>query len=297
MNVTDRAMRWMLARCVGRESLERLIRRAANLAQIDLLRVAYQSIGVLNYETHVASGEQFLIARILPRLMGGDKPVILDVGANIGEVSLALCRAFPAARVWAFEPNPVTFGVLEQRLEGTGVACRRMALGAAAGEATLHCYAGDRTSGHASMYAGVFGLYGNYGVRGADQLTTFAIAVTTIDAFCREHEIVHIDFLKIDVEGHELAVLRGASGTLADRRIGAIQFEFNECNVLSRVFLRDFYALLPGYRLFRLNTSGLVPLTGYRARNEIFQYQNLLAVRAEFADRVDEFATDRGEGA
>ena len=54
----------------------------------------------------------------------------------------------------------------------------------------------------------------------------------------------------------------------------------DQMNVAARVFLRDFYDLLSDYRFFRLDTRRLIPLGPYQPRNEIFQFQNLLAVRA-----------------
>lgn len=56
--------------------------------------------------------------------------------------------------------------------------------------------------------------------------------------------ISYVDLLKIDVEGNELKVFQGAEKSLAEGRIGAIQIEFNECAIDSRIFLRDFWNLL-----------------------------------------------------
>lgn len=47
------------------------------------------------------------------------------------------------------------------------------------------------------------------------------VAVTTVDAFCAEHEVEEIDFSKIDAEGADLAVLQGAARMLGDGKIGA----------------------------------------------------------------------------
>jgi hypothetical protein len=56
-------------------------------------------------------------------------------------------------------------------------------------------------------------------------------------------------------------------------------------NVLSRVFLKDFYELLSGsYRIYRLHKNALFPLRVYHAHNEIFVWQNLVAVHQSIAD-------------
>ena len=90
-------------------------------------------------------------------------------------------------------------------------------------------------------------------------------------------------FLKIDVEGFELEVLRGAQRMLSEGRIVAIQFEFNEMNVVGRVFVGDFFHLLgPTYTLYRLLPHGLMPIIGQNHWwNEQFIYQNLFALSSQ----------------
>ena len=61
-----------------------------------------------------------------------------------------------------------------------------------------------------------------------------------------------------------------------------IQFEFGECDIFSRVFLRDFYDVLADYHIYRLDSDRLIPLFEYEAANEIFRYQNFIAVRKNF---------------
>jgi len=65
---------------------------------------------------------------------------------------------------------------------------------------------------------------------------------------------------------------------IAENKIKLLQFEFNEMNIISRVFLKDFYSLLRGFDFFRLDTQRLIPLPNYDATNEIFKFQNILAI-------------------
>jgi hypothetical protein len=107
--------------------------------------------------------------------------------------------------------------------------------------------------------------------------------MTTVDRFCKEKGLAAIDLLKIDTEGCELQVLKGASEMLSGGRVKVIQFEFGECNVFSRVFLRDFYEVLPGFRMYRLDSNGLIPLPSYESTNEIFRFQNIIAISKNIA--------------
>jgi hypothetical protein len=89
---------------------------------------------------------------------------------------------------------------------------------------------------------------------------------------------VIIDFLKIDTEGHELAVLKGAKNLIAQQKIQLIQFEFNEMNVVSRTYMRDFVELLSNYQLHRVVPDGYFPLNNCVQDIEIFGFQNILAI-------------------
>ena len=84
--------------------------------------------------------------------------------------------------------------------------------------------------------------------------------------------------LKIDTEGHEFAVLRGASNLLKTGRIDVIHFEFNEMNVVSRVFFKDIWDFLPNYDFYRMLPDGLAQIKNYSpVFCEIFAYQNIVA--------------------
>jgi Methyltransferase FkbM domain len=117
-------------------------------------------------------------------------------------------------------------------------------------------------------------------------LRTFIVDMTTLDDFCSGAKIDNIDFLKIDVEGGEFDVLLGAQEMIARRSIAIIHFEFNSMNIFTKHFLRDFDALLPGYRLYRVCPTTLLELARLPVVcQEIFGYQNILAIRE---DRVPE---------
>jgi hypothetical protein len=73
-------------------------------------------------------------------------------------------------------------------------------------------------------------------------------------------------------------VLHGAEGLLKTGRIKIIQFEFNEMNLVSRVFMRDFVELLQDYKFFRLLPSGMLSLSYTPLTSELFAYQNIIAI-------------------
>jgi len=101
-----------------------------------------------------------------------------------------------------------------------------------------------------------------------------------LDSLCSELRIDRIDLLKLDVEGHELDVLKGAEEMLHRGAIRTIAFEFGGCNIDSRTFFQDFwYRLAPlGYNVGRILPSGRVlPIPKYSEALETFTTTNYLA--------------------
>lgn len=140
--------------------------------------------------------------------------------------------------------------------------------------AAIYDYQGDSGSEHASMYKGVI----EHLHKGKAE--EVAIALTTIDEFVAKHDISKIALLKIDTEGHELSVLKGARQTIASGMAEVIQLEFNEMNIISRTFFKDIVDVLPGYDFYRMLPDGLKALGPYNSTNyEIFSFQNIVALK------------------
>jgi FkbM family methyltransferase len=228
-------------------------------------------LGVGNAGNDRDSGEAWLLAAMGHRLRGR-KPIVVDVGGHHGDWAEALLAVCPDADLYTYEPHPSTFARLSQRLKGRVKGHYRLALGAKAGTVKLWDYPGAGSE-HASLHQGVFSEVHQKKARAVQ------IQIRSLDFEMARLRLPRVDFLKIDTEGHELSVLQGARRALAERRIGAIQFEFNAMNVVSRVFFADFLRALPGWTFYRLLPGGLLPLAGLGpAQTEIFGYQNLLAL-------------------
>jgi len=74
----------------------------------------------------------------------------------------------------------------------------------------------------------------------------------------------------------------GAIELIKNNKIDVIHFEFNEMNVYSRVFFRDFHELLVNYNFYRMLPDGLVFLGDYNPiYQEIFAYQNIVVIRKD----------------
>ena len=216
-------------------------------------------------------GEEKLLRRLAPTLAG---QVVLDVGANSGDYSRFVAQVAPTARILAFEPHPRTFATLSARVPREAVEPLNIALGDREGRLQLHDFAASDGSTQASLSLESVRLYG-------EGTVSHDVTCTTLDAFMAERGIERIAYLKIDTEGHDLAVLRGAARALRERRLDAIQFEFISANIATGVRMRDFFDVLGGYRIHRLCLNGaLMPLDYDVRRTEIYVNQNLVALRA-----------------
>jgi len=236
-------------------------------------KLSLTGMGIRNYENDYLSGEKAFIRYLLEhgRLRDG---VILDVGANIGHYSIMLRQNHIRLPIYAFEPHPAAFRLLEQAAREHAFMAIPEGAGDMASVATIYDYSGNGGSEHASMYREVI----EHLHRGQAQGSS--ILLTTIDDFVERNQIDHIALLKIDTEGHELPVLKGAQHTLANGLAEVIQIEFNEMNVISRTFFKDLVEILPGYDFYRLLPDGLQPLGAYNTLHyEIFAFQNIVALR------------------
>ena len=247
-----------------------------SLLEVDLLSIAYQKIGILNYGDMHISGEVFALNYIAKKYIKKEKCVLFDVGANRGEYSKLLREVFPKANVYAFEPFPASHRSLERNVAEYGINIINAGLGSTSAKLKMYNFGEDEQGDPGTIYKSALSDLYN-----ARNIVEVQIDIKTLDAFCECQKIEFIDFLKIDVEGHELAVLQGAKTMIKNNKIDFIQFEFNELNIISRVFLKDFYEILPGYNLYRIKNDSLVPMLEYKSINEIFKYQNILAIRKE----------------
>ena len=256
-----------------------LVKKTADACNLDLLSLAYATIGVLNYRNEIESGEYYLVSRWLQQFLevnAIDQPCFFDVGANVGNYSKIIASLYPAAKIYAFEPNPFTFKQLQTLSpKSPNILTFNTGLGAIVGNIELFCRQDNVSSSHATLYKDV--LTKAHGYTDVQRLT---VPMNTLDDFCHQNYIDRIDFLKIDTEGHELKVLQGAKNALNTGIVRSIQFEFNEMNIYSRVFLRDFFEILSDFNLYRLLPTSLLPIQ-YNSRHEIFLFQNFLAVRKD----------------
>jgi FkbM family methyltransferase len=145
------------------------------------------------------------------RRLISDAKIIFDVGANVGQTAKTYRRLFPQAEIWSFEPFPASFEALRRSVLDQRFYPQPLALS-------------DRITS-AALNIGAVSITNSLLRRQSDTGETVEIQTDTIDHFCSEHGISNIDILKVDVEGAEDRVFRGARSLFARQAIRSVFVE------------------------------------------------------------------------
>jgi FkbM family methyltransferase len=188
--------------------------------------------------TKLEDSETTLISEVL----SGAEGLIVDVGANIGFLSLIYRAIAPEAQVIAIEPSPKNLSYLYINVEPHGIQVLPFAVGSNSGTAVL--FEDSLTGQNSSLVQDFKVLAANAkraGIR--PEVVKVSVEMMTLDGLL---ESAHrpVIFIKIDVEGFELQALEGASYLLASER-PIIQVEVQRDVAATLSLLRD-----AGYQIF-----------------------------------------------
>ena len=240
-----------------------------------------KGMGILNYKSEELSGEKhFLEKHLHTHANPGD--IIVDVGANRGQFARLALKSSPLVSVIAFEPHPKACQNFDNNMRGLEDRCTLIRKGASHtnGEAYIYDYSNNPGSEHATMTKDVIEKLNGSGCSEKTQIN-----LTTLDLELQRIK-EKIRLIKIDTEGHELSVIRGAQATINRHRPSAIIIEFNEMNALSGTHYHEIQgAIGSNYRPYRLLPGGaLLSLSLERPLwTEIYAYQNLVFLLDEQA--------------
>jgi FkbM family methyltransferase len=231
------------------------------LAQIGML-----GLGVDVGSEFETNGEQWFSRRLFGAIPGA---VCADVGANVGEYT-ATALAMNASHVFAFEPSPAIFDVLKSQFgDDSRVTLLKTAIGEETGEVSFYVPI-NNASTFASRDVAITPIASSTSQK-------ITVLLTTLDQIS-EKEKVAFDVVKIDVEGFELEVLKGAQRMLRSKPPKVIQFEFNTHHGKRRQTMQDFADALPDFKMFRLASRSLRPIDLGHHFSTIYAYQNIICI-------------------
>ncbi len=185
-----------------------------------LKKIIKKSYYFLRQETPITYSK--ISKDLLRACVGKDDPIILDIGCNDGSHTLWFFSIFKNPKVYCFEPDPRAIKRFKEKVGNhTNVQLFEMVLSAHCGETVFHQSGGchkqradwdlsgsiRKPKDHLHVYPWV--TFGQ----------TIMIKTDTLDAWCNEHGIEHIDFIWMDVQGAEVDVFRGGQETLKRTRV------------------------------------------------------------------------------
>jgi len=203
------------------------------------------------------------------------KRVIFDIGANIGGYSKIIEEKGLEYGVdfdlHLFEPTKSCFAVLNDSFEPGNVTLNNF--GASDKSETATIFLDKEGSSLASLYPRNLESYGLKLDRREE------VKLRRLDGYIEEKEIKHIDFVKIDIEGHELRAFEGFGDYLDGGFIDYIQFEYGGANLDSHLSLMDLYQFLSerGFVVAKVMPKGL-DIRKYAPYMDNFQYSNYMAI-------------------
>jgi len=213
------------------------------------------------------NGELHFMQQELPKCK-----TVFDIGANIGDWAKISQQINPKLNLHCFEPSISTFQHLLSNHFSSNVICNNFGFSSKSGKACLHSF------GAGSALNSLYKRQGleDYGI--SQQQVTETVELKTVDEYCKANGLqkIGIDFCKIDVEGHELEVFKGAKEMLREKAISIIQFEYGGCNIDSRVLLKDIFEFFEqfDYTFYKIFPKKLEQVSRYSQLFENFQYQN-----------------------
>ena len=225
------------------------------------------------------TGVLLQLTRVYEAIGQGESVVSVDAGAYIGVISLAMFRFGPSDHVvHSFEADEINYSRLIENVSDVSngsIVVHRRAVSDFVGEAEFVRNQDPGTNSLGEAESGV-----------ASTSVVSTVSVTTLDSFAREQKIDRIDVLKIDVEGADVEVLRGASGLLGEGQIRVVVVEIP----LTAERRAEMNALLAGhgFALFYIvrNSDELIPASEADFVASTRAPLNMLALGSELAVRL-----------
>lgn len=178
-----------------------------------------------------------------------DKDIIFDIGARMGEWTKYALEFNENIYIHCFEPSNYSFKLLLKNNFPIKVICNNFGLSSKKKEKEL--YSIKKGSGLNSLYQRKIFIE-RTSIN--SELHKEIISLNTLENYCKQKNIEHINFLKVDVEGHEYEVLKGGKKIFENSQVNIIQFEYGGCYIDAHIFLEEIFDLFEGlnYNFYKI---------------------------------------------
>lgn len=186
-------------------------------------QVVRRMIRALGFDLHHFNPSSDSSHEIYQLLRSEIRPVIFDVGAHHGETASAFSNLFPSADLYCFEQFEESFFELKKNSSNYPTATlEQIGLSDNSGRHEFHSNANSATNSLLQLENRAADIWAN---RSLVPITKVACNFLTLDKYLEEKNIKQIDLLKIDVQGAELKVLKGAKSAFETNRIRNVYME------------------------------------------------------------------------
>ena len=244
--------------------------------------------GRLDFPNGLIENGETLVQRSALKVKEKKQFIVIDCGANKGEWTHLLYDEFVSNAIheqslviYSFEPSSYTYHKL---LTTTKNINKSSNVDTFAINKALSDYEGQAKLNIVHPGAGVNSL-----VEIKDDLASEKeqVELTTLDIFTKKENISYIDLLKIDAEGHDPVVIKGAHDLISKQNIGIIQFEYNWRWIYGNHFLYDIFKSLTNnnYYIGKVTPSGIQFYKEYNVELENFTEGNYIACLHQYIDK------------
>jgi FkbM family methyltransferase len=191
---------------------------------------------------------------------------IFDVGANIGQSAKHYRKQCKSATIYSFEPVNSTYQELFKNTRHLNINCFNIALGNESGQKQMNVSKEDQFCVSNTIVSGVSDLRhptdidenlieeskASKTMNLNHSITSENIKIETLNNFVSQNNVTHINYLKVDTEGFDLEVLKGASNLIAEKKIDFIETE------VSMNPTNEFHVAFEDIKEFLLNQDYLI---------------------------------------
>jgi FkbM family methyltransferase len=182
---------------------KRIIRRSGIFFEVDLSEGIDLSLFLFgNFQSYVIQNKYFSLEK---------DAIVFDIGANVGSMAFLFAQGASEGHVYAFEPTDYAFKKLQRNLSLNPklAECispvQQFLSDRTQSEPQIQAYASWKVDGSAKN---------SHPLHGGTIKSAESVSAITLDQFCVQNRIQHIDLIKIDTDGHEYKVLSGAHETI-----------------------------------------------------------------------------------
>lgn len=242
-----------------------------------ILSLALDARGFKNYGNFKETGEESFI-----KLIKNEIKLSLDIGANTGDYTMLLLL-HTNSDVVSFEPLPEAFNDLEKIKSNFKSRLDTFNIAIGIETTKLDLFFGDQKSEKASLVPNLEKL----SFIGSQNKNKILVDVKKLDYFENYFNNKQIDFIKIDTEGFEYEVLKGAEKILKKHKPKFIQIEFNWHQLIRNHTLYNISKLVNSYDVFKILPHGskLLHVDPSRPENNIYHLSNYVFIRNDISSQ------------